>query len=112
MFSDRSWLEMATFFTQGDLKFFTFVKVKEKINGSKPQLLIWSTDSCILLTAPLRIISDSVVSTYFHRFALGRARSLIIRRKSQGPSLVPCGTSHGTKLRHYYIYLKIFDVSG
>ena len=44
------------------------------------------------------MFSDTVVSsTYFHMSKiLGTVKSLIIKRKSQGPNFVPCGTPDGT----------------
>ena len=60
--------------------------------------LIWSTACWAKLICPFLTTSDTVVSsTYFHESnrVLGDDKSLIINKKSQGPSLVPCGTPDG-----------------
>ena len=45
---------------------------------------------------PFFITSDVVVSSrYFHIETLLTVRSYIMIKKSQGPSLVPCGTPEG-----------------
>ena len=50
------------------------------------------------LRCPFFITSDVVVSsTYFQIKALLTGRSFIMIKKSQGPSLVPCGTPEGTE---------------
>lgn len=52
-----------------------------------------STVVWIWLQSPLWVVSLMVVSpTYLHRSTASTWRSLIITTKSQGPSLVPCGT--------------------
>ena len=60
----------------------------------------FSTDAAAawaLLRAPLCTVSAiDVSSTYFQVGTFGTLRSLIISKKSQGPSLVPWGTPEGT----------------
>ena len=52
----------------------------------------------MMLWFPFSTTSARVVSsTYFHEFTSGTLRSFIIKRKGQGPSLVPWDTPEGTR---------------
>ena len=65
---------------------------------SLDHVFTWSTACCTWLGWPFGIVSDTVVSsTSFHILKISETdKSLIMRRKNQGPSLVPWGTQAGT----------------
>ena len=85
--SELSWRET-------DAEFFAFFRVQLQSVLSRPvNYLVCSNLSLALLPT-----SDVVVSsTNILREAFLIVRSLIIIKKSHGPSLVPCGTPEGTE---------------